>query len=157
MPVFEQCHTEGKTSDSQPLDVQKQAAPNRSWVPPVLLSNPAWQMPILQFSQITVLSAHGKVAASVFLFSPGRSLICICSYIMNSATIDRKHWLGIEFKPHKNKRLPAASCTEAFGMATILPKSDRFIQSDSRCVFCYDLQLYLQVSRLLRTFDTCKR
>ena len=38
--------TEQKIGDFQPLAVQKQAAPNRSWVPPVLLSNPAWQMPI---------------------------------------------------------------------------------------------------------------
>lgn len=30
MLAFEQCHTEGKTSDFQPLDVQKQAALNRS-------------------------------------------------------------------------------------------------------------------------------
>ena len=33
-----------------------------------MLSNPAWQMPILQLSQITVLSAHGK-RRSVFCFS----------------------------------------------------------------------------------------
>ena len=33
--------------DFRPIAAQKQAALNRSWVPPVLLSNPAWQMPIL--------------------------------------------------------------------------------------------------------------
>lgn len=65
--------------------------------------------------------------------------------------------LRIEFKPHKNKRLPAASCTETSWIATIFLKSDRFIQPDSRCVLCYDLQLYLQVSRLLRAFDARKR
>lgn len=53
--------------------------------------------------------------------------------------------LRIEFKPHKNKRLPAASCTETSWIATIFLKSDRFIQPDSRCVLCYDLQLYLQI------------
>ena len=47
MLAFEQCPTERKISDFQPLDIQKQAALNRSWVPPALLSNPAWQMPIL--------------------------------------------------------------------------------------------------------------
>jgi len=41
MLTFEQRLTDGKISVFQPLDVQKQAAPNRSWVPPVLLSNPA--------------------------------------------------------------------------------------------------------------------
>lgn len=65
--------------------------------------------------------------------------------------------LRIEFKPHKNKRLPAASCTETSWIATIFLKSDRFIQPDSRCVLYYDLQLYLQVSRLLRAFDARKR
>ena len=65
--------------------------------------------------------------------------------------------LRIEFKPHKNKRLPAASCTETSWIATIFLKSDRFIQPDSRRVLCYDLQLYLQVSRLLRAFDARMR
>lgn len=65
--------------------------------------------------------------------------------------------LRIEFKPHKNKRLPAASCTETSWIATIFLKSDRFIQPDSRRVLCYDRQLYLQVSRLLRAFDARKR
>ena len=63
----------------------------------------------------------------------------------------------IKFKPHKNKRLPAASCTETSWIATIFPKSDRFIQPDSRCVLRYDFQLYLQVSRFLRAFDARKR
>ena len=40
--------------------------------------------------------------------------------------------LRIEFKPHKNKRLPAASCTETSWIATIFLKSDRFINGDQR-------------------------
>mgnify|MGYP004707557673 CR=1 FL=1 len=43
--------------------MQKQAAPNRSRVPSVLLSHPVWQMPIVWLSQITALSAHGKGGA----------------------------------------------------------------------------------------------
>ena len=38
---------QSRKSVFQPLDVQKQAAPNQRCVSPVLLSNPARQMPIV--------------------------------------------------------------------------------------------------------------
>ena len=50
--AFEQCPTERKISDFQPLNVQKTGSTNQRCVPPVLLSNPAWQMPIYSFLKL---------------------------------------------------------------------------------------------------------
>ena len=103
-----------------------------------------------------IIKAAGN--GCIQLYIQFRPLIHLHLLLYNRYSIGwLKFWLRIKFKPHKNKRLPAASCTETSWIATIFLKSDRFIQPDSRCVLCYDLQLYLQVSRLLRAFDARKR
>ena len=47
-------------------------------------------------------------------------------------------------------------CAEASGVAAELPKADRFIQPHGGRIVCDDLQLQLQVARVLCAFDAGK-
>lgn len=66
--------------------------------------------------------------------------------------------LRIEFKPHKNKRLPAASCTETSWIATIFLKSDRFINGDQRAELPAErlTQLCFRQVQMIRIGEDCQ-
>lgn len=99
-------------------------------MPPVLLPNPAWQMPILWFSQITVLSAHGMLFCvyAVWLVipqNPRRLFSSFCGSAGCTGSAAHRHRTGCRPRPWSAGWRTARGPTAAGRTGLSTPETER--------------------------------